>query len=155
MQRRSRKYWIVENKHTLIENWIFSPLFFNWSIIDVQFCMSFKYTAKWISYTYIYKYTYVCIIHTCVLNHFSRVQLCATLWTVAYQDPLFVGFSRQEYWSSLPFPHPGEFPDPGIEPVSVVSPVLTGRFFTTESPGKSPKPECLNWIFGNELCFHR
>ena len=45
----------------------------------------------------------------------SRVRLLATPWTVAYQDPLSMGFSRQEYWSGLPFPSPGDLPDPGIE----------------------------------------
>ena len=44
--------------------------------------------------------------------------------------PLSMGFSRQEYWSGLPFPSPGDLPDPGIEPMSLVSPELTGRSFT-------------------------
>ena len=48
----------------------------------------------------------------------SRVQLFATPWTVAYQAPLSMGFSRQEHWSGLPFPSPGDLPDPGIEPGS-------------------------------------
>ena len=47
-----------------------------------------------------------------------------TLWTVAHQAPLSMGFSRQEYWSGLPFPLPGDLPDPGIQPVFPVSPVL-------------------------------
>ena len=55
------------------------------------------------------------------------------LWTAARQDPLFMGFPRQEYWSDLPFPTPGDLPDPGIEPVS---PALAGGFFTTEPPGR-------------------
>ena len=46
----------------------------------------------------------------------SRVQLFVTLWTVTYQAPPSMGFSRQEYWSGLPFPSPGDLPDPGIEP---------------------------------------
>ena len=50
--------------------------------------------------------------------------------------PLFIGFSRQESWSGLPFPSPGNLPDPGIEPASLVSPMFAGRFFTTEPPGK-------------------
>ena len=54
----------------------------------------------------------------------------ATPWTVAHQAPLSLGFSRQEYWSGLPCP------PPGIEPVSLVSPALAGRFFTTELSGK-------------------
>ena len=60
-----------------------------------------------------------------------------TLWTVACQAPLSLGFSRQEYWSGLPFPPPGGLPNLGIEPTSPMSPVLAGRFFTTESPGTS------------------
>ena len=48
----------------------------------------------------------------------SSVQLLVTPWTVAYQAPLSMGFSRQEYWSGLPFPSPGDLPDPGIEPES-------------------------------------
>ena len=66
-----------------------------------------------------------------VLSRFSRVQLFATLWTVAHQDPLSVGFSRQEYWSGLPCPPEGDFPDPWIEPASFRSPALAGGFFTT------------------------
>ena len=49
----------------------------------------------------------------------SRVQLFVTPWTVTYQDPLSMGFSRQEYWSGLPFPSPGDLADPGIEPRSL------------------------------------
>jgi len=47
-----------------------------------------------------------------------------------------MGFFRQKYWNGLPFPPPGDLPDPGIEPVSLTSPALAGRFFSTESPGK-------------------
>ena len=67
----------------------------------------------------------------------SHVQLSETLWTVARQVPLSMGFSRQEYWSRLPFPPPGDLPDPGNEPKSLVSPALPGGFFTTEPPGKA------------------
>ena len=59
----------------------------------------------------------------CVLSHLSRVQLFATLWTVAHQAPLSMGFSRQEYLSGLPCPPPGD-PDPQIEPVSPVAAAL-------------------------------
>ena len=57
-----------------------------------------------------------------------------------------MGFSRQEYWSRLPFPPPGNFPDPGIEPVSPEFPALVGRFFTTELPGKSLLNKCINFL---------
>ena len=56
----------------------------------------------------------------------------ATPWTVACQAPLSMGFSRQRYWSGLPFPSPGDLPDPGIEPMTSA---LAGRFFTTEPQG--------------------
>jgi len=51
-----------------------------------------------------------------------------TLWTIARQAPLSMGFSRQEYWSGLPFPPPGDLPDPGMEPRSLKSPALAGEF---------------------------
>ena len=57
-----------------------------------------------------------------------------TPWTIAYQAPLSMGFSRQEYWSGLPCPPPGDLPNPGTGPVSPESPALTGGFFTMESP---------------------
>ena len=66
-----------------------------------------------------------------MVNHFSCVRLCATLWTVTCQAPLSMRFSRQEYRSGLPYPSPGDLPDPGIEPVSLMSPALAGVFFTT------------------------
>ena len=58
-------------------------------------------------------------------------------WTVACQAPLSMGFSRQEYFSGLPFPSPGDLPNPGIEPES---PALAGEFFTAEPPGKPQLP---------------
>ena len=65
----------------------------------------------------------------CVLRY-CRVQLFATPWTVAYQASLSMGFSRQEYWSGLPSPSPG---DPEIQPASLASPALTDGFFTTSA----------------------
>ena len=66
----------------------------------------------------------------------SRVRLFGTPWTIAHQAPLSMEFSRQEYWSGLPFPPPDDIPDPGTEPVSTESPTLAHGFFTTELPGK-------------------
>ena len=63
----------------------------------------------------------------------SHVRLFATPWTVAYQAPLFIGFSKQEYWIGLPFPSPGDLPDPGIEPRS---PALQADALPSEPPGK-------------------
>ena len=65
----------------------------------------------------------------------------ATPWTVACQAPQSMRFHKQEYWSGLPFPSPGDLPDPGIKPAS---PALVGGFFTTEPPGK-PSVEVTVW----------
>ena len=69
----------------------------------------------------------------CVLSHF---RLLTTPWTIACQVLLSVEFAWQEYWSGLPFPPPGPFPDPGIEPVSLVPPALAGGLFTTAPLGR-------------------
>ena len=74
----------------------------------------------------------------CMLSRFSRVQLSMTPWIGARQAPLSKGFSRQEYWSGLPCPPPGDLPDPGIEPQSFTSLALVGRSFTIAPPGKPP-----------------
>ena len=67
------------------------------------------------------------------MKSFSRVRLFVTPWTVAYQAPLSVGFSRQEYWSGSPFPSPGDLSDPGIEPRS---PALQTDALPSEPSGK-------------------
>ena len=74
-----------------------------------------------------------------VLSHFSPVRLFATPWTVACQAPLSVGFSRQKYWSGLPFPSPGDLLNPGIEHKLLLSPSLAGGFFTTSTMEESQK----------------
>ena len=75
---------------------------------------------------------FLCVsVCVCVLN---LVCLFATPWTVARQTPLFMEPSRQEYWCGLPFPSPGDLPNPGIESVSLASPALAGGFFTAEPP---------------------
>ena len=74
-------------------------------------------------------------MHVCA-QLLNCVRLFATPWIVACQAPLSMEFPRQEYWSGLPFPTPGAFPDPGIELGSLVSPSLAGGFFTTEPPVK-------------------
>ena len=72
------------------------------------------------------------------MKSLSRVRLFATPWTVAYQASPSMGFSRQEYWSGLPFPSPGDLPDPGIEPRS---PTLEADALTSEPPGKPNETE--------------
>ena len=77
----------------------------------------------------------------CLLSRISHIRLFETLWTVACQAPLSMGFSRQEYWSGLPCPPPGDLPNPGIKPsVSLCLLHWTGRFFTTRASW-----EAHNW----------
>ena len=100
--------------------------------------------------TCIYFYTYSVYVCTNVYKHIyiyvacllSRVQLFATPWTVAHQVPLAMGFPRQEYWSGLPLPIPGDLPEAGIEPTSLVPPALAGRFFTTSATWEAPIYVC-------------
>ena len=70
------------------------------------------------------------------MKSLSHVQLLATLWTVAHLALCPWGFSKQEYWRGLPFPPPGDLPDPGIKPTSLMSPALAGGFFRFSPPGK-------------------
>ena len=79
-------------------------------------------------------------VHTWVLCPFSRVRLILTPWTVARQAPLFMGFSRQEYRSVLPFPPPGDLPDIGMESVAPASPALQVYSLTAEPPWKPLNP---------------
>ena len=89
-------------------------------------------------------------MRVCVLSHFSCVQLFVTSWTVARQAPLSMGFSRQESWSGLPSPLPGDLPDPGIEPVSPASPALQEDSLLVGHPGSQrfddpiASPVCFN-----------
>ena len=77
-----------------------------------------------------------CIELHSVVQSLSHVQLFGTPWTVAHQAPLSMGFSRQEYWSGVPFPTQGDLPDPGIELASLGTPALAGESFTNGPPGK-------------------
>ena len=95
-----------------------------------------------------------------LLSH-SVVSSFATPWTVAHQAPLSMGFPRQEYWSELPFPSPGDLPHPGIK---LRSPSLASRFFTTTPPGKpfnflplikfSLSANCTPTLQPTQTCIH-
>ena len=74
----------------------------------------------------------------CVVSRFNCIWLFVTLWTVARQALLFMGFSRQEHWSRLPFSPSGDLPYPGIKPMSLISPALEGGFFATSTTWEAP-----------------
>ena len=87
--------------------------------------------------------TAVCVCVCVCARTLSHVLLFVTPWTVDCQAPLFMEFYRQEHWSGLPFPPPGDLPNLGIEPTSLVSPALAGGFFTTSPPAKCCYGELL------------
>ena len=78
-------------------------------------------------------------LHAKSLQSCMQRRLCATLGTIAHQAPLSMGFSRQEYWSGLPWPPPGDLPNPGIELWSLTSSALVGRFFITSTTWEGPQ----------------
>ena len=114
-------------------------------IIPVYICISVCITSlvpKKQNHLFVSEY------HICACMH---AQLCLTLcdlMTVACQAPLSLGFSRREHWSGLPFPPPGDLPNPGIEPMSPVSPALAGGLFITMPPGwHTHVYECIKcWV---------
>ena len=97
-------------------------------IDNVRYTYIYIYVICMYVYSHTHTHTHICM---CMLSCFSHVQLFATLWTIACQAPLSMGFSRQEYWSGLPCPPLGDLPDLGIESTSLTSPALASRFFTT------------------------
>ena len=98
-----------------------------------QVKMPHAYNSYWDSAVFL---ECVCVCAR-VLSHFSCVPLFVTLWTIVFQAPLSMGFSRQEYWSGLLYPPPEGLLDSGIEPVSPAVPALKVDFFTTEPPKKT------------------
>ena len=80
---------------------------------------------------------YVRTVTVLLVYAISHVQLFATSWTGAHKAPLSMGVSRQEYGNGLPFPPPGNLPNPGSEPTSPVALALAGRLFATEPPGRN------------------
>ena len=93
-------------------------------------------------------------MHVCLLSGFSHIRFCASLWTVACQAPLSMGFSRQEYWSGLPCPPPGDLPNSGIKPASLMSPALVGGLFTTSTTGKTHFCLFHHWNSKHKRIFH-
>ena len=92
--------------------------------IDTIHACTLRVGHNWAS-----KHACTCSIRvTCIYACCAR--LFSTLWAAVLQAPLSMGFSRQEYWSGLPCPPPEDLPNPGIEPVSLTSPALAGKFFT-------------------------
>ena len=86
-------------------------------------------------------------VPACMLSRFSHVWVFATLWSVALQVPLSMGFSKQEYWSGLPCPPPGDVPCPGIEPEVLTSPALIAGFFTTSATWEAHRTVIMGKLY--------
>ena len=109
-----------------------------------KYIYGFRYLFTYLYFhsTYVHSTYYVLRKASCVCvcaELLSRVWLFATPWTVAHQSPLSRGFSKQDYWSGLPCPSPGDLPDSKIEPMSLKSPALASEFLATVPPGKPVK----------------
>ena len=116
-------------------------------------------TNNWIRGTFHMSKRHLSCIDTGWLYVLSHVQLFATPWTIARQAPMSMEFSRQEYWSGLPFPTPGDLPNLGINPTSLSSSVLAGWFFISCTTLEAPScidTESTLFIFlvqGHLFCF--
>ena len=114
-------------------SWVVGPQICEWDKSMKAQLAPFMAQLHFFFLIFVLKCSWFFKITICVLSH---VRLFATLGTVACRALLSMEFSRQEYWSGLPFLMPGDLPDPGIEPTSLVSPALVVGFFTTVLPGK-------------------
>ena len=121
--------WITTNCGKLLKRWVYqTTLPVSWEIcmqvkkqqleLDMEKWTGSKLGKEYVKAVYCYNAYLTYTQSACVLSHFSSVWLFATLWTIALQAPLSVGFSRQEYWSGLPCSPPGDLPNPGIEPTA-------------------------------------
>ena len=125
---------------------LLSPMEFSWALMSVNWKLASEYSAHtWSPGRLMERKESLWDLHLGQLRgHTGSIHrqergsammtLCNPMDTVAHQAPLSMGLPRQEHWNGLPFPSPGDLPDPGIEPVF---PALAGGFFTTEPPGKT------------------
>ena len=115
---RSKRRWVSLPYLHLLTHYCY---FFSFSVFPLGFHLSLNF------------FMFLGIL----LSRFSHVWLFETPWTIARQVPPSIGFSRQEYWSGLPSPPSEDLPNPRIKPMSLMSPSLTGRFFTTSATWKN------------------
>ena len=133
------KYWAVVNSASFIPPFLspsLPPSFIS-SSLPLSFFLSPSFFLSLLYYMWVNRSeTTFSVSCVCMLSCSSCVWLCAILRTVACQTLLSMEFFRQEHWSGLPFPPPGDLPDPGIEPTSLVSPALQVGSLPLEPPGK-------------------
>ena len=124
---------LQEVKHDLVTEYAVNTHVLITLILQLKFCYIF--------FSSIYLLIYLSKIHLTFCAFQSKLQIYSvmsdfvSLWTISRQSPLSMEFSRQEYWSEVPFPPPGGLLDPGIKPMSLAFLALAGEFFTTTTPG--------------------
>ena len=124
---------LQEVKHDLVTEYAVNTHVLITLILQLKFCYIF--------FSSIYLLIYLSKIHLTFCAFQSKLQIYSvmsdfvSLWTISRQSPLSMEFSRQEYWSEVPFPPPGGLLDPGIKPMSLAFLALAGEFFTTTAPG--------------------
>ena len=124
---------LQEVKHDLVTEYAVNTHVLITLILQLKFCYIF--------FSSIYLLIYLSKIHLTFCAFQSKLQIYSvmsdfvSLWTISRQSPLSMEFSRQEYWSEVPFPPPGGLLDPGIKPMSLAFLALAGEFFTTITPG--------------------
>ena len=138
---------------------IFQARILEWVATPFSRGSSWTTDQAWISCIAGRLFFYCLSFHACVQSLFSHVWIFVTLWTVPHQAPLSMGFSRQESWSQLPCPPPGDLPNPGIEHVPLTSPALAGRFFTTNATWEphlslQGSPINITDLLLNNICFN-
>ena len=116
-------------------------LFTPWTAAhQASLCLTNSWSLlKFLSIKSVMPSNHLILYHTVCVKLLSLIRLFATPWTVGHQTPLSMRFSRQEYWSGLPFPSPGDLPDPRIEPRS---PALQADALPSESPGRLLTLDC-------------
>ena len=122
---------------SLVSNIIYSA---SYQILDIQH-LNLLSGVRCI--TYLIRQSLPCM-HAYMLSHFSHVWFCATLWTIASQASLSMGFSRQEYWSELPCRPPGDLPDPGMKSGSPALQMISSHLATREAC-----PSLLQWKYSD------
>ena len=147
--KRNRTRWVCSFLIVSILPWS------GWNTLLLHTQNKAKFTIRKTLYTGLTQLPWTVCVCVCVcVCACMCAQSCLTLWEptdcIAHQAPLSVGFSRQKYWSGLPFPTPGDLPNPEIKPVSLASPALAGGFFTAVPSGNKGKKHIHNRLMGKE-----
>ena len=141
-----------QSKHSSMDEWIksiYSTHYIYTMLCELMCHLDLNKAGRKKRNCYIYIFAFVVQLLGCV-------QIFVALWSVAHQIPLFMDFPRQEYWSGLPFPPPGDLSHPRTKSTSLTSPAVAGGFFTTSTTCEAPRrrlvtrnKERKTWLFSS------